>query len=30
MVYEKIMNVAKGELNKEGLIKYYEKYSKKK
>jgi death-on-curing protein len=29
-VYEKIMNVAKGELNKEGLIKYYEKYSKNK
>jgi death-on-curing protein len=27
MVYEKIMNVAKGKLNKEGLIKFYEKYS---
>jgi death-on-curing protein len=30
IVYEKIMNVAKGELNKEELIKYYEQYSKKK
>jgi death-on-curing protein len=30
IVYEKIMNVAKGGLNKEELIKYYEKHSKKK
>jgi death-on-curing protein len=30
IVYEKIMNVAKGELNKEELIKYYEQYSNKK
>jgi hypothetical protein len=29
IVYEKIMAVAKGKLNKEGLIKYYEKHSKK-
>jgi death-on-curing protein len=30
IVYEKIMNIAKGELNKEEFIKYYEKYSRKK
>jgi death-on-curing protein len=29
-VYNEIMNVAKGEVKKEELIKYYEKYSKKK
>ena len=30
IIYNKIMNVAKGEIKKEELIKYYEKYSKKK
>jgi death-on-curing protein len=30
ILYEKIMKVAKGELKKEELIKFYEKYSKKK
>ncbi|MDR1316679.1 MAG: type II toxin-antitoxin system death-on-curing family toxin [Spirochaetales bacterium] len=30
IIYEEIMNVAAGKLNKEELIKYYEKYSKKK
>jgi death-on-curing protein len=30
IVYEKIMGIAKGEIKKEGLIKFYEKYSKKK
>jgi prophage maintenance system killer protein len=29
-VYETIMDMAKGELNKGKLIKYYEKYSRKK
>jgi death-on-curing protein len=30
LVYDEIMKVAKGEIRKEELIKYYEKYSKKK
>jgi death-on-curing protein len=30
IVYEEMMNVAKGEVKKEELIKYYEKYTKKK
>jgi death-on-curing protein len=30
IIYDKIINVAKCELKKENLIKYYEKYSKKK
>jgi prophage maintenance system killer protein len=29
ILYNKIMSVAKGETKKEGLIKFYEKYSKK-
>jgi death-on-curing protein len=29
MIYNKIMDVAKGEMKKENLIKFYEKYSKK-
>jgi death-on-curing protein len=30
MIYNEIMNVAKGEIKKDELIKYYEKYAKKK
>jgi death-on-curing protein len=30
IIYNEIMSVAKGEIRKEELIKYYEKYSKKK
>jgi death-on-curing protein len=30
IIYNKIIDVAKGELKKEDLIKYYEKHSKKK
>jgi death-on-curing protein len=30
IIYEKIMNMAKGEMKKEELIKFYEEYSKKK